>query len=197
MKQIIIFLLLIILGIMGFNLYSKYKRFSLKNYSYKSLENINITKENKPILLDYHRAIQDVNGYIITQWSAHNIDVGHPKKDNGIIKAAVAQYRDKLANVKYYESLLKNTKQPKVDKTDAKRKRLLKVLLSDTQALRIGQSNAAVYELQKLLVKKGFDIPVDGFYKDITMNAIKAFEEKEKLFPDGKMDILTLNALLN
>ena len=182
---------------MGFNLYSKYKRFSLKNYAYKALENINITKENRPILLDYYKAIEVVNGYVITQWSAHNIDVRNPKKDNEVTKAAVAQYRDKLANVKYYESLLKNTKQPKVDKTDAKRKRLLKVLLSDTQALRIGQSNAAVYELQKLLVKKGFDIPVDGFYKDITMNAIRAFEEKEKLFPDGKMDILTLNALLN
>jgi len=34
-------------------------------------------------------------------------------------------------------------------------------------------------------------------YKTITMDAVKNFEEKHNLFPDGKMDILTLNALLN
>ena len=60
-----------------------------------------------------------------------------------------------------------------------------------------GEKSAFVYELQKLLTKKGFDIPVDGVYQNITSDALKSFEEKNNLFPDGKVDLMTLKALLN
>jgi len=71
-------------------LYSKYKRFSLENYRYQSAEKITVAKENKGILLNYYKAIEAVNGYVIRQWSTYSIDVRHPKKDNELTKAAVA-----------------------------------------------------------------------------------------------------------
>ncbi|MEJ6792525.1 MAG: peptidoglycan-binding domain-containing protein [Lacinutrix sp.] len=54
-----------------------------------------------------------------------------------------------------------------------------------------------MFELQKLLVKKGYSIPVDGVYESITSEALKSFEKKNNLYPDGKIDIMTLKALLD
>ena len=39
------------------------------------------------------------------------------------------------------------------------------------------------------------EVRVDGLYKIETLNAIKAFEEKNNLFEDGLLDVLTLDAL--
>ena len=46
------------------------------------------------------------------------------------------------------------------------------------------------------MVKKGFAIPSDGIFKEITENALKNFQEKNKLFPNGKIDLITLDYLL-
>ena len=63
-------------------------------------------------------------------------------------------------------------------------------------SLKIGDFNSFVYELQKILVKKGYNIPVDGLFRDITLKSIGAFEQKNGLFPDGKIDPVTLDYLL-
>jgi hypothetical protein len=47
------------------------------------------------------------------------------------------------------------------------------------------------------LVQNGFKIEIDGLYKLETFNAIQSFETSNNLFPDGKLDLLMLNALLN
>lgn len=194
MKQIIIFILLLILGIVGYNTYKDYQRFSLKNYSYKPLENITVTEDNKATLFNYHQAIEAVNGYVISQWSLNDIDVRNPEDDNETTKAAVTEYRNKLAQVKYFEDLLKNP----ITKTivNTAKENSIKTLLSNFNDLKMGAKNAAVYELQKLLVKKGYDIPVDGLFINATQSALKKFEADNRLYPDGKMDVLTLEALL-
>ena len=63
--------------------------------------------------------------------------------------------------------------------------------------VRLGEKSAFIYEVQKLLVKKGFDLELDGVYHTITRNAIIEFEKKRNLFPDGNLDVLTLDALLD
>ncbi|GAB1856475.1 hypothetical protein MHTCC0001_13100 [Flavobacteriaceae bacterium MHTCC 0001] len=181
---------------MGYNVYKTYQRFSFKNYRYKALETVTITKKNKSDVLNYHQAIENLNGYIITQWSANSIDVRNPKDDDAATQAAVNEYGNKLANVKYYETILSNPIPSKAQVSDAsKRNRLLRQLLSEPNSIQFGKSSSAIYELQKLLKAKGFDIPVDGYYRIKTLNALKIFEQDHGLYPDGKMDVLTLQAL--
>ncbi len=215
MKQIIIFLLVIILAIIGYSQYKQYQRFSLKNYEYEISDNIDLDYHDKSSLYKYYEAIEGVNTYIGSQWSLNRIDVRSPEDDDAETKLAVDTYSKKLAKVKYYEAQLEKSKALKNkglsnddiklfenegvtlnDKQKAEADSKMKSMFSNNANLQLGEQNAFVYEIQKLLVKKGFDIPVDGVYKNITSNAILGFEEKNNLFPDGKIDLLTLEALL-
>ena len=79
-----------------------------------------------------------------------------------------------------------------------KRKFLMETFKSNPEkySLKIGDFSSFVYELQKILVKKGYNIPVDGLFKQTTIEALGAFEQKNGLFPDGKLDAVTLDYLL-
>ncbi len=215
MKQIIIFLLVIILGIIGYGQYKQYKRFSLENYEYKTSDNIDLDYHDKSTLYKYYEAVEGVNSYIASQWSAERIDVRSPKDDDDETKLAVDTYAKKVAKVKYYETQLEKSKRLKnsgltndevklfedkgitfKDLRKAEADAKMKSMFSNNTNLRLGERSAFVYEIQKLLVNKGFDIPIDGVYQSITSNAILDFETKNNLFPDGKIDLLTLEALL-
>ena len=201
MKQIIIFLLVIIVGLMGYNLYEKHKRFSLTDYEYKTPESIDVNKAKKEVLLNYFEAVEATNGYVITQWSANKIDVRHPKNDNAITEAAVIEYRKKLANVAFYEVQLlqsANKKQELPHKKEFKKNPIKKLFYQspNSNQLIMGESSALAYEIQRLLISKGARLELDGLFLIETFNALKAFEEKCGLFPDGKLDAITLDYLL-
>ncbi|MCW5519874.1 peptidoglycan-binding protein [Aureitalea sp. L0-47] len=202
MKQIIIFLLIVIIGLIGWGQYKKYKRFSLEEYAYKTSDNIDTANADKAVLLDYYQAIEAVNGYVITQWSANGIDVRNPKKDNEQTKAAVAEYGNRLANVKYFEALLssppKKEKPKEFSKEDQKKQLIRKQFYANPSenSLRIGDRNAMVFEIQNILISKGHIIEHDGLFRAETFSALKEFEEKNNLFPDGKLDVITLEYLL-
>lgn len=215
MKQIIIFLLVIILAIIGYNQFKQYQRFSLKNYEYKISDDIDLNYHDKGTLYKYYEAVEGVNMYIASQWSANRIDVRSPKGDDEETKLAVGAYAKKVAKAKFFEAQLENSKKLKDsgltnddiklfenegitinEKHKAESDAKMKAMFINNGNLQLGERNAFVFELQKLLVKKGFDIPIDGVYQSITVNAITDFEARNSLFPDGKIDLLTLEALL-
>jgi len=110
MKQIIIFLLVIIFLIIGYGQYKQYKRFTLENYEYQVNDSVDLDYHDKSFLLDYYEAVEELNGYIITQWSANDIDVRIPEDDNEENRLVYKAYAKKLAKVKFYEDqLLKST----------------------------------------------------------------------------------------
>jgi len=202
MKQIIIFLLVIIVAIMSFNMYKKHKRFSLTEYEYKIPKNIDVNKAEKGLVLDYYEAIEAANGYVIMQWSSNGIDVRTPENDDAKTNAAVTKYRKKLANIAFYETQITQsvTERQKVIPTEAeKKKELVKSMFYSnpvSNQLRLGERNALVYEIQKLLISKGDSIRLDGLFQIETFNSLKNFETKNALFPDGKLDAITLEYLL-
>lgn len=203
MKQIIIFLLIVIVALIGYGQYSKYQRFSLKNYGYQIPEDLDVSKADQKTLLDYQEAIEAVNGYVITQWSAHKIDVRNPKKDNERTQAAVSTYRNKLAAVKFYEQqiTLEGTAQTEPVETPQGdiQKELVREMFAaqNSQTLRVGARGALVFEIQKLLIARGYDIPLDGIYRTETLNAVQSFEQEKSLFADGIIDAITLHHLLD
>ena len=203
MKQIIIFLLIIIVAIIGFGQYKKYKRFSLSEYEYKTPDTIDIANVDKGLLLDYYEAVEALNGCVITQWGAEEIDVRNPKGDSEQELAAVAKYRKKLANVRFYEAQLLNPSGKestrKVFSEDERKKESIRAAYQihpDMNSFEIGDSSALIFEIQRLLNEKGDSILRDGIYKEETLNSLQAFEKKNGLFPDGRMDAITLEYLL-
>jgi len=203
MKQIIIVLLILIVGIMGYNFYKKYQRFNPPNYEYQVSETIDANHPNKELLLNYYQAVEALNGAVITQWSANGIDVRNPEDDDKQTLAAVSEYNKKLAFVKYFEGQLLNPTKEKpiaAEPSEAAKKKMLVAEMfyanPNGNSLRLGERSALVYEIQKMLIDKGDSIKNDGLFRTETFNALKAFEEKNGLFPDGKLDGITLEYLL-
>ena len=215
MKQIIIVLLIIIAALIGYGKYSQYKRYNSPELDYKSTKNIDLNYHNQEVVMNYYTAIESLNSYIAMQWSANEIDVRTPEDDDSETKIAVEGYSKILAKVKYYEALLeksathkekgltnleiKNIENSGIDietlENEAKID-LIKSMFDPSTAIKTRDESAFIYEVQKKLVKNGFNIRVDGIYWQETSDAIKAFEEKHQLFADGQLDAITVDLLI-
>ncbi|WP_299060404.1 peptidoglycan-binding domain-containing protein [uncultured Polaribacter sp.] len=214
MKQLIILLLLIIAFFIGYGKYQEYKRYNSPNVDYKTSKIVDFEYHNQELVMNYQKAIEDINSYVMLQWTANSIDVRTPKNDDVETKNAVEKYSDKLANIKYYENKLEKslilkskgltnseikfleetgTELKKYQKINANKK--IKSMFNASDKMKYGDKSALIYEVQKKLIINGFNIDLDGFYKTETLNAIKDFEKRNNLFADGVLDVLTLDAL--
>lgn len=218
MKQILIVILIVIVLIFGYNCNSDYQRFHSPGTDYVSAEKIDLNYYDNATLLNYYQAIEEVNGFVRLAWSNNGVDVRHPEEDDDDTKALVNEYTKKLGTVKFYEDRLTISAQMKSkglsDKDviafeqsgfsgkqyDAflKSRFLMETFQSNPEkySLKVGDYSSFVFELQKMLVKKGYNIPVDGLFRDITIQAIQSFETKNGLFADGKVDAVMLDYLL-
>ena len=214
MKQIIILLLIIIASIIGYGKYSDYKRYNAPEVNYRTEAQIDVAYHDQVLLLNYNEAIENLNGYVMLQWTANEIDVRTPEDDNLESKNAVEKYAKKLAKVRYYEAILKNSLQLKekglsntqikfiqengIDLETYQRKlkyEKIKSLLTTNIKLYNGSKNAIIYEVQKELNNKGYQLTIDGVYRIETLNAIKKFEESNNLLADGLLDELTVEMI--
>lgn len=219
MKKILLFIIAIIILMYAYSEYKEYQRFHPKNANIQVSEHIDVNYHNKETVYKYFRALEDANNYMQMQWSANEIDVRSPEKDNAETKFAVAKFADKVAKLNYFKALLEQSKTLKnkglnnndikhievnnmtisdfsKEKSAKKQKQLLLDMMPESE-LYSGESSAFIYEIQKLLVDHGFNIPVDGVYKTVTSETIKAFQLKNNLFPDGKINVITLEQLIN
>ncbi len=219
MKQLAIAFAIVILLVIGYNQYVNYTRFHPPhNYQLSANSKIDINYYDKPFLNEYYRKIASANTFALQAWTDRGIDVRAPKKSNEATQIAVASYNQLVADVQYYEAILIQSAELKtkgysnadiqewqnsgVDPSKLKefrknnevRETLMNTLKSRTWS--VGDKGAGVWELQKLLIAKGYDMPKDGIFSTITRDAIKDFEEKNDLYPDGVMDEYALNLLL-
>lgn len=218
MKKLLITTLIIIVLIFSFNKYQDYKRFNGPKTNYKISTEIDYNYHDKVILYNYQNAISLLDGFVNTQWSAHNIDIINPKEDTKKVQLAMNTYAQKLAEIKHYEKILLQSTQLKAKglsnneiqlfektgltekeyATQQKKKKYAQLIRNsyNGEAIRPGQKSALIFEVQKLLIKHGFAIKNDGVYQTETALAIKAFETKHNLLPDGKLDSISLEYLL-
>jgi hypothetical protein len=214
MKQLIILLLLIIAFFIGYGQYSQYKRFNSPDVDYKITKEIDDAYYNQETVINYYKAIEDLNSFVKMQWTVNDIDVRTPEENTEEAKLAVKKYADKLATIKYYESKLEKSSELKTKGfsneeiqflentgTDLKsyQKSIainkIKSMFNPDKTMLYGDKSALIFEIQKQLNQNGFEVKIDGVYKLETLNAIKDFEEKNNLFIDGVLDVLTLDAL--
>jgi hypothetical protein len=219
MKQLAIFLAIVILGAIGYNQFINYRRFHpAKNYEIVANNKIDLTYYDKAFLNEYYRKIGDANSYALECWVDRGIDVRAPKKSNDITNKSVEKYNQLKADVNYFEAILIQSNELKtkgysnsdiqewqtsgVDPSKLKefkqnnevRESLMNTLKSRIWS--VGDKGAGVWELQKLLKAKGYDMPVDGIFSTLTKEAILDFETKNNLYPDGVIDEYALNLLL-
>ncbi|RNC88080.1 MAG: peptidoglycan-binding protein [Winogradskyella sp.] len=219
MKKLLIFILVVILLLFAYNKYDDYKRYHPESTNYNISEAIDINYHNQELLFKYYEAVESLNSYRTMQWSANSIDAVHPEDEDEQTKVVVNEYAKKLAKVKFYEAKLKASKDFKdkglnnedikhLEHTNTtieaykkeKQHNTFKTKMLDnfpSLTIRIGQKSAYIYEVQKLLKAQGYEMPIDGVFRNITSDALKDFEAKNNLFPDGLLDRMDLEALLD
>lgn len=217
MKPIIIFLLLCILGFISYDFYKDWNRFHSPEYHYKTDLVIDDNYYDSTVVMYYHDAIQDLNSYVKLQWTANDIDVRLPEDDDLETTLAVKKYSQKLARVSYLERRLvqssiykkagwnnqqiidfeENHNTPE-DIVLAQKRKLMQDLFKEEvlSSQKIGSKSSLIFEVQKALISKGYSIEPDGVFAKATMEVLSDFESKNNLFPDGKIDVLTFEALL-
>ncbi len=214
MKQLIILLLIIIALFIGYGKYQQYKRYNSPEVDYRTDKQIDLDYYNQDNVIEYHESIEDLNSFVMLQWSANKIDVRTPENDDIETKNAVKEYSKKLAKIKYFESKLENSFKLKKQGNSNKEIKYLvekgidlntklkedsfnriKKLFVSSNKMYYGKKSALIYEVQKQLLKKGYQITSDGIFKKETQQTIKKFEDDNNLFSDGVLDLLTLDKL--
>lgn len=218
MKKPLIALIIIIVLIFSYNKYQDYKRFNGPQTNYEAKKNIDINYHNKTTVFNYQNAIYSLNGFVSAQWSMHGIDVLSPEKDTKQTQLAINTYAKKLAKVKHYESILAQSillKEKGLNNKDIqlfeetgltveefqeqqKKKKHIQTIRDSfaKKNIKIGQKSPLVFEIQKLLINNGYSVENDGVFKTETSEALKIFETKQNLLPDGKLDLISLEYLL-
>lgn len=216
MKRIIIVLGVLFLAIYAFGKYQNYQRYHSQFIEYSTTKKINTFHYNPQLVINYNNAIEELNAYVKLQWFAHKIDVLKPEKEDLKTKSAVKIYHEKLAVIKYYEDQLTRSyelKQQGLSKEEIQyvfegkksvkeiakeaHRQLLRKLFKASNSLKFDKKSKLVFEIQKRLVAKGYPIAIDGLDKSETQEAIIDFQKKHNFFPDGEVDWLTFEALIN
>jgi hypothetical protein len=208
MKRIIILLVFLTVIVFGFSQYYKYRRFNApNNYDYAVSEGLDANYHNQTALADYYTTAYQIGALAREMWFNHGIDVLFADKgDIQSVNASLA-YNQMLAKTKFLEGKLKESKRLKglgFDNEDIKymeekgiseaNYKIYK-LLGDSP-LKNGDKSEQVWDLQGLLVKAGYDIPVDGFFSDKTESAVKEFQKSKNLYPSGVADMKTKKLLV-
>ena len=218
MKTILISILVVIILIFGINQYQDYQRFHNPNNHYQPVDGILRTDFNKSLVNDYLKSITNLNGYMELQWSANGIDVRNPEKGDAQNQYVSNQYNSLLSEVNFLENQLLQIQKLKnegksnqeiellikghktTDQIEKEKKqntyRTTLIDLYNSKSKSFTTEETFVFEIQKLLNKKGYSIQIDGKYRKETTEAIKSFEQKNNFYPDGKIDLLTLKTLL-
>lgn len=217
MKQLIILLLLIILGVVGYSFYSDWQRYHGPEYGLQPSAEIDVNYHDGDVLYQYYQAIEQANRFAHIQWTAHDIDILHPENDDERTLQAVQKHDQLIARVRQLEDRLiasNNYKKQGFSNTQIaqielgllkgldeaahvkKTKLLWQVYKESPTPLLLGSRSTLVFEIQRLLIELGYDIPLDGVFAQITRNALKDFELNNGLYPDGQIDALTFSKLL-
>jgi len=207
MKQIIIFLLVIIVALIGYGQYSQYKRYNSPDVNYTTDRVLKLDNQNPEVLKNYYDAIENLNSFVMMQWSANGIDVRTPKDDDAETKIAIDTYSEKLSYIKYLENKLavdsnsvsnfetNSVNATNLNLTSTNKIAKIKSLFNPCIKLYNGQKNPLIFEVQKQLNKLGHKVKLDGVYRYETLNAIKKFEGENNLLADGLLDNLTIEMM--
>lgn len=208
MKRILILLVVLGVVIIAIFQYLNYRKFNDDgSYDYVVSDKIDANYHDKAVLSDYYSAAYQIGSLAREAWFNHKIDVkAVDKGDVNSINASLA-YNQLLIKAKLMEGKLKEAKRLKdmgfdneaiqlIEEKGFSEKNYHAYKILEGNILKKGDKSEAVWELQRLLVAAGFDIPMDCMFSDKTEAALKEFQKSKNIFPSGIVGAQILKLLM-
>ena len=209
MKKILPFLLIAVLAVVVVVQYLRLQRLSpAEDYTYALREDIDLDYHQPEVVGAYYAAGQAVGSFARTQWYDQGINVRLTDPDRPE-EVAAGQHYNRL--VAYADSLgarlhrSQRLKDQGLSNADIRRMEFEGLSPAHLRVERTfgatrlvqGDKNAAVWALQDLLIRRGYEIPHDGNFWIETRTAVVAFQSKYKLPATGIADFTTLSTLID
>jgi len=205
MKKILPFVIAIFLGIIAFTTFVKYYKINAPVYAYEMLDQIDVNYYDQALVSTYFKDIQELESFVRRTWYNHRINVLYIDNESEESVKYGTQFNLLKSKLSFIQAKLTDSYQLKKKGFDNLQiKKIHKEGIPqwhfdmDYRLLNLafGDSGEKVWLLQKKLKSFGYDIPVDGEFKNETEIALKAFQEKNNLYPGGKVNESTLRALI-
>ena len=205
-----VFQLIIIIGIptLLYFQYKSYIRFHPPvDYDYKIPTGIDANYHNSILVKSYFEGTNEIGAFARKMWFNESIDVRFPDVSNEESINASALYNTLLNQVRLQEAKLINSYNLKLQNITNDQIKLIEEtgvnpsllnFLEDKDrylGLSEGTRGALVWELQKMLIEKGFNLQKDGVYSLETRTQIMAFQNANDLYPSGRLNAMTFDKL--
>lgn len=207
MKKLAYLIIIISLPLLIFFQYRSYVRFNPPtSFGFIPSDSIDTDYHDQTLLKTYYQLVYEIPAFARSQWSNKGVDVRYPSEDIDEIEAA-SYYNQQLALVNLIEAKLKKSfllKQQGFGNTAIQSLEKEGLSINEYQLLNTeylvgiqkGDRNSGVWELQKHLLKLGYDIPKDGIFDVKTEDAVKDLQRKNDQFPSGIVDKKILPLLI-
>ena len=206
-----LFYLIVIIGIpvILFFQYQNWRKFSPPNeYDYQISEKIDINYFDQEVVKTYYQNAIEIGSFARSCWYTHGIDVRNYDQNDTESTSKAAYYNLLVAQTKQLEKQLEQSKAYKeAGYTNQEIIQLLESgmtpemlrkqqMLEQHLNLQFGDLSQEVYNIQKLLNKKGYSTPIDGNFRNSTREILQKFQTDNGLAPTGITDKATLKVLL-
>ena len=208
MKRLIILFFVLATAFLLYFQYVEYRKFSPPNvYDYAiNTKDIDVNYYNQAAVSEYFDKATRLGNFAREQWYNYEIDVLSPENSPQAQNAAKF-YQQMLARIKFLEALLIASQKLKSQGFDNSAIRTIEekqispenfriYALINGKTLKKGDKEKVIWDIQKLINKKGFNIQVDGFFNDETELAIKKIQENNETYPSGVIDEEFITLLL-
>ncbi len=212
MKKLFKGLVIVLLALILYVQYSNYKRYSPPSYfNYEINDSVDVNYYDPLMVQEYFKSAYEIGRFARQLWFDRGIDINFQNVEETEIKEAANYYQNllsitqiierklvlsgRLKNEGFTNNDIKLIFEQGVVPGQVKYQKLLKEHLN-LNNLTKGDISQEVWELQKLLIAKGYKIPKDGTFGQETHSALIEFQKSKDLFPSGKVNIATIKELI-
>jgi hypothetical protein len=209
MKKIALPIIVLILSIVVIWQYRQLQRLSPpEDYEYKFREDIDLDYHTPRHVADYFDTGYMVGTFAREAWRTHGIDVRHPDGDAVLDRNAALRYNHLRATADSLGMRLSRSLAWKKQGMNNHDIQAIESQGNTAEQIRVrkqigalemkrGDQSPAVARLQAKLLASGYIIPQDGYFWTETEQAVRDFQQKNKLAATGIADIETLILVIN
>ncbi len=209
MKKLLMLVIIIALPIIAYFQYENWKRYNTpSNFSYPISDKIDVNYHDANIVRQYYENAIEIGRFAKEVYANSEIDVLAPDNTNSEALNASKYYHGLISSTKYLEAMLiksAKSKESGLNNDDVKLVENLGINPSSLASykmkdqyigMQLGSKGNYVWKLQRALIDRGYDLPIDGKFGDETDLQLKTFQTSIATFPSGVVDEYTFEKLM-